>query len=295
MGESLLKPESNMQLSTVKEYYHSLLQVLASIYDQREAFNIASIVFEDAFGLKDASGHEGLFNPNWHHQYETIKEALGQAMPWQYVLGEADFYGYKFKVNPSVLIPRPETEELVDLILKNHQQSACLNLLDIGTGSGCIAICLQKNLRTACTTAVDISLDALECAQDNAKRHQVELLFQSMDILNLDSWQKMPKYNLIVSNPPYILDEEQHLMPAQVLKYEPKEALYVTNNDPLQFYVSIAEFAQKHLLDNGSLYFEINAFYGQAVVEMLQTKGFVARLKKDFYGQDRIVHASLTI
>lgn len=284
-----------MSPATVAEFYQCLLKELQTVYEFREASNITNIIFEDAFGIEDASRQNLMFNPEWHARFTMIKDALVQAMPWQYVIGEADFYGYKFKVNNAVLIPRPETEELVDLIVKNHQQTSKLKILDIGTGSGCIAICLQKKLKHASTTALDLSSKALQCAQENAERHQVTVLFQNRDILNKASWKKMPEYNLIVSNPPYILDEEQNLMPPQVLKYEPKEALYVTNNDPLQFYKIIADFSKEHLLESGKLYFEVNAFFGQEVVDMLHLKGFCAQLEQDFYGQDRIVHAYLKI
>lgn len=154
--------------------------------------------------------------------------------PWQYVVGQADFYGLKFKVNNKVLIPRAETEELVYAIIQKHKNEA-VQLLDIGTGSGCIAITLQKQLKNAAVTAVDVSTEALKVAKENASLNQVRLKFQQLDILDVATRQKMPQYHIIVSNPPYIQDTETVVMPTHVLAHEPHLALFVTNKDPYNF------------------------------------------------------------
>ncbi len=282
-----------MPANTVKQLYTLMVEQLERIYERREAANIARIVFEDAFGVIIGLQQQRVLDTATTKRYYAVLEALNQSMPWQYVLGHADFYGYQFIVDASVLIPRPETEELVDLIIKTHQDHPNLKVLDIGTGSGCIAICLQDKLNAASVTAIDVSSKALECAAVNAQKYGLVVDFQCIDILKQANWEKLPKYNLIVSNPPYILQDEKHLMPPQVLNFEPKTALYVHHNDPLQFYKMIADFASVRLQANGKLYFEINAFYGQSVVEMLQQKGFSALLETDFQDNDRMVIAWL--
>jgi len=278
-------------LDKAVDFFKLLSKDLETVYEAREAANIATFVFEDVFGIhQPVDIHQQLSEAN-QELFGTIHQRLMAGEPWQYVVGEADFYGLKFTVDKGVLIPRPETEELVHLIIKKHKkQVAPLSILDIGTGSGCIAITLQKSLSQASTTAVDLSVDALTVAKSNALKHDIPLQVEQINILDEESTKKMPQYHVIVSNPPYIKETEEHLMPHHVLAHEPTMALFVTNNDPLQFYNSIANFACQHLEASGCLYFEINEHYGQEVLELLETKGFVdCHLEQDIFGRDRIV------
>jgi len=205
--------------------------------------------------------------------------------PIQYILGETEFYGLQFKVNEHTLIPRPETEELVKWILKEEFSSA----LDIGTGSGCIAITLAKNTN-AKITAIDISKEAIDVAKENTKNNKVEIDFMLHDILQAET---LSKVDLIVSNPPYILNSEKEKMEANVLDFEPDLSLFISDNDPLLFYKKIGVLAEKSLNCGGKLYFEINEKYGAEILEMLSKIGFVdIALKKDINDKDRMVKAT---
>ncbi|MBC8265614.1 MAG: peptide chain release factor N(5)-glutamine methyltransferase [Flavobacteriales bacterium] len=204
--------------------------------------------------------------------------------PLQYILGETEFYGLKFKVNEHTLIPRPETEELVDWILQEDFKSA----LDIGTGSGCIPISLAKNSK-AILSAIDVSENALKVAKENAEMNDVKINFIQQDILKVDA---LPKVDLIVSNPPYVLDTEKKLMMANVLDHEPHLALFVPNDNPLLFYKKIADLADKSLVKGGKLFFEINEQFGQETIAILSDYGFVnIELKKDINDKDRMIKA----
>lgn len=276
-----------------KDYFVYLKKQLQKIYEEREAHTIATYVLEDVFDIQNPSNHTRKFSKEEQLMFERIVAELVQKRPWQYVVGTADFYNLKFEVNESVLIPRAETEELVYTIAKKHAREP-IEILDIGTGSGCIAIALKKELPLANLTAVDVSKEALVIAKKNAERNTLEVNFQHLDILDLEQSQKMPQYHLIVSNPPYIQDSETMLMPAHVLAYEPHLALFVTNKDPLQFYRAIADFAVDHLFSKGWLYFEINEYFGAEVLALLQNKGFInCALVEDMSGRDRIVLGQL--
>ena len=205
--------------------------------------------------------------------------------PIQHIIGETEFYELKLKVNEHTLIPRPETEELVKWILQHEFTSA----LDIGTGSGCIAIALSKN-KGAEISAIDVSEYALLVAKENAKINEVKINFLLQDILKTTS---LPKVDVIISNPPYVLDKEKELMLANVLDNEPHLALFVPNNNPLLFYKKIADLAFKSLSKNGLLFFEINEQFGKETVAMLSSIGFVdIKLKKDINDKDRMIKAT---
>ena len=224
--------------------------------------------------------------------YEIV-ERLKRLEPIQYILGIADFYSLEFEVSPSVLIPRPETEELVDLVILENQKKE-INLLDIGTGSGCIAITLQKHLRNANVFGIDISAKALEVARRNAKRHKVATSFIQADILQLEQAEAALPYpfDVIVSNPPYIREEEMKEMEPNVVEHEPHLALFVPNEDPLLFYRHIAAFGRNKLKEKGQLYFEINSALGEMTVNMLCQAGYKdVKLIKDLSGKDRIIKA----
>ena len=223
--------------------------------------------------------------------FEFLQNALlklKNQIPIQYIVGETAFYGLMFKVDKNVLIPRPETEELVELILQNHKNSNSLKILDVGTGSGCIAISLAKNLPNTEVSALDISAEALNVAKNNAEFNQVTIDFILADILTIE---KLPDtFDVIVSNPPYVRELEKAQMQQNVLSNEPHIALFVKDENPLLFYDKIAELAKKHLTENGVLYFEINQYLGLETVELLKSKGFKnIELKKDIYGVDRMV------
>lgn len=219
---------------------------------------------------------------------ETISRLL-KFEPIQYIYGVAHFYHLKFKVTSEVLIPRPETEELVDIVIKNTKNQA-VKILDIGTGSGCISISLAKNLALAEVSAIDISENALQIAIENALSNNVKVQFIQKDILNTD--QLTQKYDIIISNPPYVKEEEKKEMNRNVLEYEPALALFVSNTDPLIFYKKIALLAFNHLNDQGILYLEINQSLGKEMIELVKHIGFKEiNLKKDFLGNDRFILA----
>ncbi|MFN6945777.1 MAG: peptide chain release factor N(5)-glutamine methyltransferase [Cytophagaceae bacterium] len=216
---------------------------------------------------------------------DQIFERLKHNEPVQYILGTAPFFGREFKVNPAVLIPRPETEELIDLIIKENIPSG-RTIWDIGTGSGCIAISLAKELPGSKVYASDISMAALETARENAAFHQADIEFIRHDIL-----KDLPlrNLNIIVSNPPYVTEAEKGMMHENVLNYEPPGALFVPNDEPLLFYSKIADIASQALLPGGLLYFEINENFGQKIQAVLNQKGFInTKILKDINGKDRI-------
>jgi len=229
-------------------------------------------------------------------------QKLKTGMPIQYVLNETEFFGLKFEVNPSVLIPRPETEELVAWVLEEKAKVEAETLkaeslrlkaiLDIGTGSGCIPIAIKKNWPEAAVSGLDISVEALKTAQKNALLNEVEVNLFQQDILNFYPVKEALPYSIIVSNPPYITPNEQKLMHNNVLDFEPYQALFVPENDPLIFYRAIADHASFMLEKNGLLFLEINEKYGKQTLGLLQQNGFVElELRKDFRGKDRMVRA----
>lgn len=220
---------------------------------------------------------------------DKIVERLQRFEPIQYILGETEFYGLPFTVNQDVLIPRPETEELVELILNENKESKP-RILDIGTGSGCIAVSLQKHIHESSVTAWDISEKALAVAALNSKSNSVNVTFNQVDILS--DYPTNHSFDIIVSNPPYVLDSEKTDMHANVLEHEPHTALFVADNNPLLFYNRIADVAIQLLTDGGKLYFEINRAKGQETIKMLENKKFSEiRLIKDISGNDRMVRA----
>lgn len=228
-------------------------------------------------------------------RFEGILAELQSGRPIQYVIGETFFYGLPFKVNPSVLIPRPETEELVEWVIESTALAAVTGsgprIIDIGTGSGCIAISLKKNLPATEVFALDISKASIEVASANAALNQVDIHFIQADIRDFATRQK---FDVIVSNPPYITLREKEKMEDHVLEHEPHSALFVPNEKPLVFYEAIADFAWATLSDFGLLFFEINADMGKETIEMLAAKSFInIELKKDMQGRDRMIKCQL--
>jgi len=254
-------------------------------FSRREVASFAYLSIEKILGYSKSDciihSNQELTNDNII-SFENIISDLKQNIPIQYILGEAHFYDLKFKVNSSTLIPRSETEELVKYILLHDFISA----LEIGTGSGCIAISIAKNSNSK-ITAIDNSIEALEIAKSNAILNSVKINFVLSDIFNFSDTKK---YDLIVSNPPYVLESEKKIMDKNVLDYEPHNALFVSNNDPLVYYKEIAKIATNNLNKNGLLFFEINENYSKQIIELLSNLNFVdIELKKDINGRDRII------
>ncbi|WP_278626516.1 peptide chain release factor N(5)-glutamine methyltransferase [Parabacteroides gordonii] len=225
-------------------------------------------------------------------QIHNIVERLTKYEPIQYIFGKTDFYGFEFEVNPSVLIPRPETEELVELIVRDYPKRKELEILDVGTGSGCIAITLKKLLNKSQVYALDVSEEALKTAKRNAIRNRAPITFFQKDILTpsetADSIEE--EFDIIVSNPPYIMEKEKVDMEANVLDYEPSLALFVPDDNPLLYYHRITLFAEQKLKKKGYLYFEINSQMGEQVVSMLRMMEFKSiELIQDLSGKDRFV------
>ncbi len=260
---------------TVGQLADSLLQRLAPVYDGREARWIIRIIFEHLLNYTpvDTAIRRDEPVPSFIlPKAGLIVERLLEHEPIQYITGLARFCGHTLKVNRSVLIPRPETEELVDIIVKQWSQTPDPTVLDLGTGSGCIAIALARALRFPQITAVDISPDALAVARENAAALHTRIDFRQDDMLRLTPADG--KWDIIVSNPPYIADSERTSMEANVIDYEPSLALFVPDNDPLRFYKAIASYASAALTPRGTLYFEINPLFVQELRRMLQLSGF---------------------
>jgi release factor glutamine methyltransferase len=234
--------------------------------------------------------------------WSFILDQLKKEIPIQYILGVTNFYGLEFEVNSAVLIPRPETEELVDWIIQSRnfgtklnpeisEQNSKLKILDIGTGSGCIAIALAKNLPNAQVFALDVSEQALTTAKTNAEKNQVQLSFIHQSILETEDLAQ--EFDIIVSNPPYVRELEKHEIKNNVLDNEPHLALFVEDNDALIFYRKIAQLAQKNLKSEGQLYFEINQYLGKETLNLLLEMGFKnCELRQDIYGNDRMIQCS---
>ena len=269
--------------------YNDLWRRLAHIYGENEAKAIARLVYEVRYGLSFADLLMGRDANVPQQELEDIAQRLERQEPVQYVLGQADFCGRTFHVDEHVLIPRPETEELCRWIVEEvgskrpcdseqlQKTNGALSILDIGTGSGCIAVTLAADIPQARVTAWDISEGALHVARGNARRHGVSIAFERVDVLSLEHPASCTQptspgsYHLIVSNPPYICNKERASMEANVLEHEPHEALFVPDDDPLLFYRAIARYALTALAPGGWLYFEINPLYADALCDMLRS------------------------
>lgn len=277
---------------TIKTTYHLFSKELQSIYSEGEANSITRIVMEDEFKIYDFSS-EREFSEAFETRLQAIQSRLLTHEPVQYILGQADFYGHKFKVNEKVLIPRQETEELVFWIKNTLKESFVKNeitLFDIGTGSGCIPITLKKMQSNLNVHALDVSHGAIEVASENALKLGTEVTFYQESILDEARWARFPEFDIIVSNPPYIPNQEAPLMPKNVKQFEPSLALFVENEDPLIFYKTIANFAKQKLKKNGFLFFECNEFNATEVLSMLDNNGFTnIILQKDLNEKDRMI------
>lgn len=278
----------------MKEVFKSLQNALKDHYDVHEAQSMMKILVMHYLKISNLQWLTKDFVDPTSEQLEDIKNAVARLLkdePLQYILGEADFYDLTFGVTPSVLIPRPETEELVEWILTSVDKD--VDILDIGTGSGCIPISLKKHLPKSDVSSMDYSTDAIEVAKSNALRNGVDVQFYHDDALNFSDKMYEMSWDVIVSNPPYIRVLEKVEMRDNVLDYEPEMALFVSNEDPLIFYREIAKYAMKTLKSGGMLFFEINQYLGQETVALLDLLGFVdIQLRKDLSGNDRMIKAT---
>ena len=276
--------------------YQQLVNSLQTIYEHREASTMANWVIEKITGLNRIDRliqkQQPLSESN-QVQLQKITNELLAYRPIQYVLEEAWFLKHRFFVNEAVLIPRPETEELVDWIVTENAQMQGVRILDIGTGSGCIPIILKKQIPASEIVSVDISAEAISVATKNAIDLGASIRFLTMDFLNKNNWNDLPEADIIVSNPPYIKLAEKKSMAQHVLNFEPSVALFVPDNDALIFYRSIAQFGKTHLSNNGCIYFEINETLGAATMDVLVSSGYFCELKKDMQGKDRMIKAQL--
>lgn len=280
--------------------YNELWHLLAPLYGDGEAKAIARLVYEVRFGLSFSDiclGKDTQLSANSQEELKGIAERLLQQEPIQYVLGQAVFCGRTFMVNEHVLIPRPETEELCSWIVSQEDKGSIdtANILDIGTGSGCIAITLAAEMPKAKVTAWDISTEALKVAEENAKHNLVHVSFEHVDALHIPTnilQQTAKIFDFIVSNPPYICNNERVQMESNVLNYEPHTALFVPDDDALLFYRAIAQYGQVALKEGGWLYFEINPLYASILTEMLVMMEYHdIEIKEDQFGKERMIRA----
>jgi len=281
---------------TLNEARTVLTKELNKVYDDDELKNIIELVTEHITNMSRAEQVKNKVPYLTCTQLENldeITEKLKKNEPVQYVLGEAWFTGMKFKVNKNVLIPRPETEELVDWILReaaSHELRAA-SILDVGTGSGCIPITIKKILQEANVSAIDVCSEALFTATENAIELNVGVNFLLLDFLNEERWNELGQYDIIVSNPPYVKQSEINTMHERVKEFEPHLALFVPDEDALLFYKKLSDFALKHLKPDGNLFVEINEALGEQVVNLF--RGFAnIELRKDMQGKDRMIKAT---
>ena len=291
---------------TIKQYREHFNESLKLLYPTSEIDSFFFLILEEYMDLKRIDvvlKSDFYLDKKSLNLMQIATKQLEQEIPIQYIIGKTEFFGLPFNINKEVLIPRPETEELVEQVLKevsltkicktttdettNEKQ---LKILDIGTGSGCIAISLKKQLPSSKISAMDVSDKALHIAKKNAVLNKVDINFIHLDILKTNNLDQL--YDVIVSNPPYVRELEKKEMKNNVLNNEPHLALFVDNKNPLLFYNKIAELAENFLIKNGQLHFEINQYLGKETIKLLAEKGFKnIQLKKDIFGNDRIISA----
>ncbi|MEO8172192.1 MAG: peptide chain release factor N(5)-glutamine methyltransferase [Sediminibacterium sp.] len=275
---------------TIQQAQQTAVSQLRLLYEEREAGNIADWVLEHITAKKRidrlVDKQVGLTNTQ-QEKLENILQQLATHKPIQYVLNEAWFAGLRFFVNGHVLIPRPETEELVEWIVEEIKKSTTGN----GTGSGCIPVSVKKKHTALSVMAVDVSEEALQVAQKNAQTLEAEIEFQQIDFLDESEWSGLPVFDIIISNPPYIKQSEERNMSQNVLAFEPSLALFVPDEDALLFYRKIAVFAKEHLAEDGSIFLEINEALGKDVVALYEQNGFMVELRQDMQGKERMVRA----
>lgn len=280
---------------TLKTSYTNFLSALQTVYDKDEAAAIRTLVFEWATGTGTSDLMQSADKELTAAETEKISIAVERLLknePVQYVTGEAWFYGSKFKVDASVLIPRPETEELVQEAIDFLKTRSTSEVLDIGTGSGCIPVSIKKKLPLMNVSAIDISEAALKTANENSRLLNAPVDFLLVDILNENSWNQFGWFDAIISNPPYIPSDESIQMDKNVTAFEPHLALFVPKDDPLLFYKKIAAFANYHLKGDGKIFLETHEAFAKEVAAILEENNFTAQIKKDIPGKERMVIAT---
>lgn len=280
------------KIRDIRQHYKAKL---LENYDDREAEELLFLLIEEYTGIPKlkivAEPDLTLTESELLKVHFAVKD-LNNHKPVQYILGKTVFYGLPIRVSKDVLIPRPETEELVELVIRENQDRNNLRILDIGTGSGCIAITLKKFLPRSEVVAIDISNPALQIAQINAKDNQQSIEFKRIDILAINNWSSLGSYDIIVSNPPYVRNSEKKLMKRNILDYEPETALFVDDLNPIIFYKAIAEFGTTNLNVNGRAYCEINQFLGEEILNVFGKAGFnETELLTDINGNNRFIKA----
>lgn len=279
----------------INDFRERFRKLLSGMYEPEEINNLCFLAIEHVMHMNrvEVSLSRNLEIPaDELGELSDVLARLEKSEPIQYIIGFTEFYGLNLQVNPSTLIPRPETEELVDWIINSENTAGTqpLKIVDVGTGSGCIAIALAKHIKNATVEAIDISQNALSTAYQNAKTNEVAIHFYHQDILETERFEST--YDIIVSNPPYVRDSEKKEMRNNVLQNEPESALFVSNTDPLLFYKKIGTLAFKSLTQEGRLYFEINEYLGQEMRGLLESIGFTnISLKRDMFGKDRMMCA----
>ncbi|MEO6682857.1 MAG: peptide chain release factor N(5)-glutamine methyltransferase [Ginsengibacter sp.] len=289
---------------TISQDYNDFCTALEKIYPPSESKNITDWVFEVVTGKtkserrRDEGRHKNpqsdVLSADQGHILKKYLNQLLQHTPVQYVLGESYFYKRRFYVNEHVLIPRPETEELVEWIINEIKQSdhwKNTTILDIGTGSGCIPIVLKKEVPDSIVHALDVSSDALKVARKNASDLKAEIDFSEVNFLDEDQWKKFKTFDIVVSNPPYIPITESAKLDKNVTDFEPALALFVEDNDPFIFYEKISRFAQTHLSSDGKIFVEVHEEYADHVKTIFEKNGFAAFIRKDIYGKERMIKA----
>lgn len=288
-------------MKTVKSIIDTYKTTLRNHYDEKEIMQFIYILFSEYLSWSKTqviNAFDSELSDNYILLFDSSLKALKCDKPIQYIIGKTWFNGNEYFLTPDVLIPRPETEELC-IHIKNdnlHRQYQEFSILDIGTGSGIIAIDLKLRFPYAKVKAVDISSESLSIAQINAEKNKCDIDFQRMDIFSNDEYGSSEKFDLIVSNPPYVLESERSVMHPNVIEYEPSKALFVPDDNPLLFYNVISDFANKYLKRPGDLYFEINERFGGDVRSLLMQKGFERiEVLRDIHGKERFVKAELKL
>jgi len=281
----------------VKDITELFIKELLDKYSEREIKNIVLYALQHSLNFSKSDyflKKEEIIREDKVSYLIDILKKLSKDIPIQYIIGNTEFFGLQFIVNHDVLIPRPETEELVEWIIKENKNKTA-SILDIGTGSGCIAISLKKYFPESSVTAIDISERALDVAKENASANNTSVKFHKMDILNKDECSTLAEFDIIVSNPPYVRESEKLLMRKNVLNYEPNEALFVPDDDPFKFYKAISELSILHIKRGGILFFEINENLSAELMEMIDSMGFVDTVvRKDINGKYRMLRSTYT-
>lgn len=283
-----------MKLGEIKRLYQNELEALYPLEEIKTFFNWLCEAYLQLKPFQIQQDLDLVIEANSLLKFQSALNALKVEKPIQYILGSAHFYGMEFMVNEHTLIPRPETEELVSWILKDVSKSDNLNILDIGTGTGCIPIAIAKNLPNARVYALDVSVEALKIAKRNAESNNVKVTFSEVDILKCSDlsiiFPEVSRFDVIVSNPPYVRNLEKKEMNTNVLAYEPETALFVADDNALLFYEIIAALASSNLKEGGKLYFEINQYLGKEMLELMEKYKFSNnQLKKDLFGNNRMM------